>query len=143
MRTTSVLLTVMLAGAGWWALAPASIPASAPEAPNAPAPQETPALTALDAETFRAPLWVAPPAPAAAAVQAAPPPLKLQLLAIVRETESFKAMLYDPDTDKLLVVAEGEQVGGRRVERVTASGVQIRDGSGLRTLALRSDGGVP
>ena len=144
MRTTSVILAAALAGAAWWALVPIAAPKSAAEAPLARADHEAAAVAALDTEAFRAPLWVAPPAPPAAPAQAAAaPPLKLQLLAVVQEEGVYKAMLYDPDTDKLLVVGEGEQVGGRRVEKVTAAGVQIRDGGALRTLALRSDGGAP
>jgi hypothetical protein len=107
-------------------------------------PVEAPPLVvaALDTAAFRTPLWVAPPAPPAPPPPAAPPPpLKVQLLAVVHEDGVYKAVLYDPDSDKLLVLKEGESLGaaGRAVEKVTASAVQIRDGAGLRTLALRQD----
>jgi hypothetical protein len=152
MKPAEVIAMIALAGVGWWAFGPVHPPIIEHADPAALAPT-TPTLTiaSLDVAAFRAPLWVAPPAPVAPPPPAAPPPpLKLQLLAVVHEGEVFKAMLYDPDSDKILVVAEGEALGtgeaggGSKVERVTAAGVQIRDGTGLRTLALRPDqGGAP
>jgi hypothetical protein len=104
---------------------------------------------ALDVAAFNAPLWVAP-APPPAAVAAAPPappppPLRWQLLAIVREDSGYKALLYDPDTDKLLALGEGDQSGPRHVARVTSMSVDVRDSAGVRTLALRepATGGRP
>lgn len=113
-----------------------------------PAPLAATRLAALDLDPFRAPIWVAPPGPAAEAEpakQAPPPPLKLQLLAITREGESYLAVLYDPETDRLHVVGAGESVGGRSVDSVEAGAIALRDGSGVRTLALRDDrqGGGP
>lgn len=145
-----VALAAAAIGAAVWALAPVSVPTVEPQA--SPARSEAPAraLADLDIAAFRAPLWVAAPAPPSLPAPAAPlPPLKLQLLAVVREGETYKAMLYDPDADTILVGAPGEKLGagGRTVERVTAEGVQIRDATGVRTLALRSDlaagGGAP
>jgi hypothetical protein len=70
------------------------------------------------------------------------PPLKLQLLAILKDNGVFKAAVYDPDTDKILVVAAGEKIGSRTVDRVVASGATIRDALGARTLALRDQVGT-
>ncbi len=82
-----------------------------------------------------------PPAPVVAAREPEPPPpppLKLQLLAIVREGDgTYRALVYDPDQDALLALAEGQSVGPRTVESVTAEEVTLRDRRGVRALALR------
>lgn len=102
--------------------------------------------TSLDLGAFRSPLWITPPPPPPPpAPPPVPPPVRLQLLAVIHEEGVYKAVLYDPDADRVVVVAQGETLGTRTVERVTEAGVQIRDGSGLRTLALRQPqpGGGP
>lgn len=97
-------------------------------------------LAALDLDAFRAPVWVAAPAPPPPPSRVADPrPLKLQLLAITRERDAYRAFLYDPDADRLLVVGDGQAVGPRSVERVTPDAVVFRDGASERTLALRED----
>ncbi|MBX3378387.1 MAG: hypothetical protein KF678_15440 [Phycisphaeraceae bacterium] len=105
-------------------------------------------LAALDLTAFRAPIWVAelsPPAPPAPSpAPPPPPPNKIQLLAIIRDSDSgkYRAAVYDPDTDRVLVVAAGERLGIRTVEQVDRSSLTLRDAAGTRTLALK-DGGVP
>jgi hypothetical protein len=49
--------------------------------------------------------------------------------------------VFDPDADKLLSLAEGGSAGTRRVTRVTATSMDIRDDAGIRTLALRDAAG--
>lgn len=130
--------------AAWaaWPIAVEPVPVSAGAAVVTERPATT--IAALDLDAFRVPVWVAPtPPPAPEKPALPPPPLKLQLLAIIREGESYKAALYDPDADKVLVVAAGETLGaGRAVEAVTATAVSVRDagGRGVRTLALRDEG---
>jgi hypothetical protein len=142
------LLAAAVIGCGVWAFAPLEQPRIELPALPAAAPQEAPERRPIELAAFRAPLWVAPPAPPPPPKQEPapppPPPLKLQLLAIVREAETLKAVLYDPDTDRLLVVAEGEPLGTRRVERVHPTAVDIRDERGIRTLSLvdSQDGGA-
>lgn len=152
-RALAALLGVgAVAAAGLWALAPLeepdlSIPSVAAPDAEGGVPQSLPAL---DLAAFRAPLWIAPPPPPPppAPVVAArepepppPPPLKLQLLAIVREEDgTYRALVYDPDQDTLLALTEGQSVGPRTVESVTAEEVTLRDRRGVRALALRDDG---
>ena len=125
-----------------WPLQTASF--SAPAVPVDSAEGAKAATADDDVSAFRAPLWVAPPPPPAPpSVAPPPPPLKLQLLAVIREGDRYKAMLYDPDADRIVVASEGERLGERTVESVSAAGVQIRDGNGLRTLALRRAGDAP
>lgn len=104
-----------------------------------------PARLALDLTAFNAPLWVAPPPPKVAEAAPPPPPpmpLRWQLLAIVREDSGYRALVYDPDTDKVLALGEGDESGPRRIARVTPTSMDVRDASGMRTLALR-EGGRP
>jgi len=58
------------------------------------------------------------------------------LLAVIRQDNNLKALLYDPDVDRLLLLGSGEELGGRTIEAVTKTGVSIRDDAGVRTLAL-------
>jgi hypothetical protein len=136
----AVMLAVF-AGLAWWAVAPVRGPGVAHhDVP--PLPEAAPIQVAvLDTAAFRAPLWVSPPAPPPApAPPPPPPPLRLQLLAVVLEGGAYRAVLYDPDTDRVLVASEGQTVSGRTLERVSARGVRVRDQAGVRVLALRQDG---
>ena len=72
-----------------------------------------------------------------------PLPLRLQLIAIVRDGEAFKAAVYDPDADRILVVAVGDSIAGRTVEQVRSADVTVRDGTRSRLLSLRTDGVSP
>lgn len=136
-----------VAACGLWAflpLEPARVNDPEIAAGTTAAPE--PARLALDLAAFNAPLWVAPP-PSPKVADAAPPPpppvpLRWQLLAIVQEDSGYKALVYDPDTDKVLALGEGDESGPRRVARVTPTSMDVRDASGVRTLALR-EGGRP
>lgn len=116
-------------------------------------PQTAPSLNLAG---FEAPLWTAPPPRAVATVPAAPPPplppLRLQLLGIFQvgggtgeaahagdAVASYRALLYDPDQDKVVIVASGDSIAQRRVDSVDKNAVALRDTGGVRTLALRPD----
>jgi hypothetical protein len=164
-----MIAAVCLAGVllvGWWAINISSgtlpeamrNPRGAPGAvtSNEAAGQDASAAR-LDLAAFRAPLWVAPPAPPAAPTpspnsQASsppppppPPPLKWQLLAIIADpgegdiaAAGFtpRAMLYDPETDAVLELAAGDRHAGRSVESITRDGITIRTGTHTHTLTL-------
>lgn len=137
-------LALVTAAVLWVCLPLGSTSIAVPDiAADTTAPTSISQTAALDVEAFRAPVWVAPPPVAAAAPPPPPPPpLKLQLLAIVREGTAYRATLYDPDTDRLLVVGSGDRVSGQTVDGVAADRVSLRDDRGVRTLSLR-DGGAP
>jgi hypothetical protein len=148
LRSAACLSAVALAA--WWAFAPLHArDISVPELNEADSEPGAIRLAALDLDAFRIPLWVAPPAPPEPEPEpptpAPPPPLRMQLVAVVGGPDGYSAVLYDPDADRLVVVAAGESLAeGRVVEGVTASGVSIRDDHGVRTLALREGrGGAP
>ena len=99
----------------------------------------------LNAGAFDAQLWVfeiAPPLPMAKAPP--PPPLRLQLVGIIGDQDEagrkcFRAALYDPDVDELLIVSEGQHVGARRVAAVSALAIQLSSSDEqVQTLALQS-----
>lgn len=143
LRATAVLCIV---AAAWWAFTPLGFPSvDLPERRAVPTPRAEPTRIALDVSAFRAPLWVAPPPPPAREKPppkpALPAPLNLQLLAIVREGTAYKAVLYDPDGDKVVVAAEGQSLaGGRTFKLVDERHVEIAESNGVvRALALRQD----
>lgn len=151
MTVRGVVLAVCAAcsigASAWWAWLP--LDGVTIETGSRPGVQGTVArdeAPPLEISAFRAPLWVAPPAPPAPPIESAvaaslPPrtPLKWQLLAIVRSDDGERALLYDPDGDQILSVRPGDSIGDRAIERVTSDRVDIRDGSVLRSLALKAD----
>jgi hypothetical protein len=150
-RRRGVLPVVIAGGAvvalSIWALRPLPrIDVGEPEPARAVPEQPAPPQLALDLAAFRAPLWVAPPPPpppAPTIAAAPPPPLKLQLVAVLREPEGYRAVLYDPDADKLIFASEGQALGTRTIETVTRSDVKIRTGQALQTLSLLDKGASP
>jgi hypothetical protein len=109
--------------------------------------------SSVDRAAFAAKIWNPPPAPPAAqppapASRPAPPP-RLQLVGIVRDVDdageiTLRAALYDPDTDRLHVVACGEMVGGVAVASIDSTGISLEAGGRRSRLGLREErGGGP
>jgi hypothetical protein len=136
-----------------WAVWPLSRQAILPfERPAPPSESSAPHLEAppLNLAAFDAPLWREPVLAAAEPVPPSappppppPPPLKLQLLGIVGEpsgdTITYRAALYDPDSDRIIVVTSGDTVAGRTVTTVEAGSVALALGTTTHTLLLRPD----
>jgi hypothetical protein len=134
----------VLAGAAWALMPPRTPVIEAPSAQLA-AQDDAPIKPApLDVKAFDTPVWTmaaAPlPPPPPAPPPPPPPPLKLQLIGILKEEQDYKAVLYDPDTNKLFVVATGQEAQGHRIDRVAADAITIKDGAVVRTLALKTGG---
>lgn len=142
----------MLCVAALPALVWAVWPLGSPEIPRVQVGEAAPSLktvqAAFDADAFSTPLWVAPPAPPPPAPETTPPvpelpppPLKAQLLSILREPSGNRAMFYDPDTKKVLTLAVGDPVGAASDKRTIASiserEVEIHGPRGTQTLSLR------
>jgi len=147
------LMMAMAVAAAWWAFGPLEAPDLSPPAPVNEEPEvddRSHMQVALDDAAFHAPLWLAPPPPPApppGLPKPAPlPPLKLQLLAIIRVPEAasdearYRAMLYDPDIDAIIEVAAGATIGDRTVVGVTPNEITLKDRAGTRTLSLRTEG---
>ncbi|MDQ7012450.1 MAG: hypothetical protein Q9O74_00975 [Planctomycetota bacterium] len=103
----------------------------------------------FDIGAFTAAIWnPAPEAPTVAtgprARPALPPPPKLQLIGIARDTDEhgnpvLRAALYDPDTDRLHLVASGEHIGPVTIAAVDTEGVSLEIGGRTSRIALRDD----
>lgn len=112
----------------------AARPAEARSAAHAPAAQRP----ALELAAFDAPIWTFDPPPPAPVTP--PAPLRLQLVGLVRDGSDgqLRAVLYNQETDELVVVAAGDKVGARSVTKVEAAGVTLSDGR-----RLMMEGGNP
>lgn len=110
-----------------------------------------PMIPPLNTEVFAAArLWTPPPViaqapkPTPPAPPAPPIPLKLQLLGVTRdERDVLHAALYDPDTDRVCLVANGESVGAFKLTSLSATTVELSDGRGVRRLTLSSPTSAP
>lgn len=130
-----------------WALWPIGARTLPPDTVPVPADRTGPATAqrpALQLAAFDAPIWTLDPPPPTPVTP--PPPLRLQLVGMVRDGGTgaggvLKAVIYDPDTDELVVVAEGAKVGPRTVTRIDATGVTLTDATGTRRLQMEQ--GVP
>ncbi|MBX3405040.1 MAG: hypothetical protein KF699_16640 [Phycisphaeraceae bacterium] len=160
-RSTDVLLffacASSIAACAWWALALDERPdvgaLGTGESARVLAGADSPAIdlassAALDLAAFRTPIWVAPPLPPAPAEPPPqpkpepppppPPPLKWQLLAIVRAASNAlpHAMIYDPESDRVLELAAGDAHSGATISAVHADRVIIQRGRHTHTLLL-------
>ena len=112
------------------------------------------AFEPLDRTAFAAAIWnppAAPERPPGTIEKATPvPPPRLQLIGIVHDTDEdgavlLRAALYDPDTDKLHLVASGELIGAVTVASIESGVVSLESAGRTSRLALREppqpDGG--
>jgi len=97
----------------------------------------------LDAEAFQVALWTPPPlknAVVAVPPPPPPPPFKLQLLGIAGDGTAdspLRACLYDPETDRVLLVAQGDTVKPFLIRRLTRENIEFVDGTRVERLTLR------
>lgn len=131
----------------WWAVRAERRPPPILEAVSAPlaeTPPETPPEAGpqrLDVASFEVALWNPPPkaAPPAPAVVERAEPLRLQLLGIVHTAEGLRAALYDPEDDRIHLVADGESIGRVAVVRVADQVVELADGRRTHLLRIREE----
>src|SRR5262245_20424160 len=150
-RGVGIACACTLFAAAWGAWPPARSTVQPPVLELARPVEAATAAVPLDLSAFDAPVWIvaaAPPPPPAPVPEAqAPPPLRLQLLGIIRDRAdgTYRAALYDPDADKVVVVSGGETVAGRIVTGIEPRAVILTLGPSVQTLALRPDqqGGSP
>ena len=149
-RTASAIAIIALAGTtlwSWWPLPAPHTPDPTLQPPtndaetiDGPAP--------LDREAFAALIWNPPPEPERAVESAptanTPPPPRLQLIGIARDAgpdgdQVLRAAIYDPDTDRLHIVAQGERIGAVTVLAVEPGVVRLDSGGRPSELRLRKD----
>lgn len=102
-----------------------------------------PSIAALDLSVFTAKLWNPPPPATQVTEVAAQPapsvprePLNLQLIGITEDNGRRIAALYDPRTDSLHLVGDGQTIGRLRVTAITDQYVELDDGRGPRKVEL-------
>ena len=101
------------------------------------------AVRNIDPNVFDVALWTPPPAPVAkdvVAVAPPPPPIKFQLLGISGEGTNdspLRAALYDPDTDRVILIGQGEKLSSFTVQILTNEAIELVDGTRVERLSLR------
>lgn len=129
---------------GIWALWPLSPAATqAPSVLTSATAARIP-IAPLDLSGFERPLWTVAAAPAPPANTAAPPPppaLRLQLLGITEDPTSHerRAVVFDPEGNRILILASGDAVGPRSVKAIEPTAVTFALGEVTQSLALRPD----
>jgi hypothetical protein len=148
MRVTWLLGGAIIVACGWWALMsrPLTDTADSPISLKSPTDEnaaQTAPLEQIDPNVFAVKLWNPPPPPPTPETLASKPeptkPLKLQLIGIISEVGAHKAAVYDPDTDRLLIVASGDKVAEHTITEITAKTIELSDGRSTRTLRLTED----
>lgn len=107
---------------------------------SAPASLQRPERPALDEASFDVTLWTAPrkPQPEMAAQAPRDPAPRLELIGIVRDEGILRAAIYDPATDQLHVVRDGDVID-RCTVTVAEESVEITSGSSRWTLRIREE----
>lgn len=153
-RAITTILALAILPTLAWALWPSSSPdILRVREPESVAPSSV-ASVAFDADAFSTPIWVAPPAPPAPPEpEREPPPtpppepLKVQLLSIVRDGDTRLAMLFDPDTRRVLTLAVGDPLGAatdeRTISSITDRDVIVTSPRGEHVLSLRDPASSP
>jgi len=98
----------------------------------------------IEPQAFTARLWNPRPAEQASQVAqqeiaARSATMRLQLIGIINEAGQLKAALYDPQTDRVLIVTSGDRVGQHTITQISASTVELSDGRFTSRLKLRED----
>lgn len=135
-------MAICAAWAGWPLKDPGPMPALAD--PDPVTRSEPTSVASLDISAFDAILWVVPAVPVATVVEPPKPPSEpvtaLRLVGIIHEqvdgVERLRAAIYDPRSDRILVVADGDQIGSHTVQEVTAFTVELRSGRSTSRLLL-------
>ena len=147
MRASGAAGAIVILLCAWWAFAALAPLDPAPPAVELAGASSQPAATGInriDRNAFCARLWNPPPGerrlePSQRSVAKDQPPIRFQLVGIIREDGQLKAALYDPSTDRLLIVVSGDQIGRHTVSEIDEGGVELSDGRTSRRLALRED----
>ncbi|MCC7389642.1 MAG: hypothetical protein IT431_12835 [Phycisphaerales bacterium] len=148
----AVAAPALLAAALWaaWPLPHLPNPDPAPGAPDHPTNHPTDAAEPppFDRQAFAAAIWNPPPQPerpAELAAAPAPPPLpRLQLIGIAHDAGPdglpvLRAALYNPDTDRLHILAAGERIGTVTILAVEPGLVRFDSGGRPGELRLRQE----
>lgn len=118
-----------------------------------PASETNEQRPAFDPNLFAVKLWHPPPPPPPPEPQQQRvvergTPLNLQLIGIVHEGQERRAVLYDPQSDRLYIIAPtrgdfggDERIGQHTVTAVTDTYVELTNGRSVKRLELIQAGG--
>lgn len=144
-RPSVLASAACLFGCGLWAFLP--LDTGLPSQPSPPRSKPTEVQAGpvpFNAAAFHTPIWITPAKVEVTADASPPPPpappVRFQLLAVIRGERDCKAVLYDPDSDRLIVLGQNQSSRGLTATRLTPTSVDLSDGTGMQTLALRSTG---
>lgn len=150
-RATAAVSVIALTACAWWALSPLEYEPISSITLREPAPETADdALQPLNLAAFNAVIWRSPPTSVANQLKNKPTPppalrLNVQLVAITSDTSAAdigvtrRAAVYDPDKNRLLLLAEGDTVGRFTLTAIDAGSVTFTSGAHVATLKLRSD----
>lgn len=65
--------------------------------------------------------------------------IPFQLIGIINDGGPLKAALYDPDTDRLLIVTSGDRIKQHTVTAISAEMIEMSDGRSTTRLTLIED----
>ena len=65
--------------------------------------------------------------------------IPFQLIGIINDGGQLKAALYDPDTDRLLIVQNGDRIRDHTVTAISAEMIELSDGRSTTRLTLIED----
>ncbi len=147
------LIGIWLAGAvgvalcAFWAAAPLEIrqpiDVAAALMVSSDQPQTVAPRATIDADAFSALIWNPPLSAPPQQVAAAPEPLRrggpqLELIAIIEEKGQRRAAIYDPQSDRTLIVSSGDRVQHQTVTAIGTDTVELSGGVSLRLKEDRS-----
>ena len=133
----------------WWSIRPiASVTLRTINAPTLNQAIEPEVMT-LEASAFEQDLWfsesLVQPATTQPEEQQAPPAqaasqsVSLTLVALIQEGNQWRAALYDPRDQRLVVVAPEQSIGDILVREITPKTVMLEVAGRQQTLTLRED----
>lgn len=123
----AIVLTMM--GVVGWSIAPISQQAQRPSefAASADAHPDAPSISPFNIAAFDRTLWYTPPPPPVVPQPPKPPDMpRLELVGIIRQGDSLRAMIVDAADNELRTVATGDTVGITEILTITDRGVRCR-----------------
>lgn len=128
-RAIDVAIVLTLMGVVGWSIAPISQQAPQPSdfAASADAQPVASSNSQFNITAFDRTLWYTPPPPPVVPQPPKPPEIpRLELVGIIRQGDSLRAMIVDTADNELRTVAAGDTFGITQVLAVTDRGVRCR-----------------
>lgn len=128
-RGIDVAVLITLLGSFWWALTPFGESERQPsEGVAMSGPEAGPTKRAtLDVSAFDRVLWFVAPPPATVLPPPKPPEMpRLELVGIIRQGGTLRAMIVDADDQELRILSAGDAIGVTRILEITDNSVRCQ-----------------